>query len=82
MTHTRGNIIIENIKAGDVHYEFEYNLCLKVTVLTTPLLNGDTWSWISEDGRGKQIDYVVTKGYSHYAPKLYDYIAYKGCKEI
>jgi hypothetical protein len=29
MTRTRGNVIIENIKVGDIHYEYELGLGIK-----------------------------------------------------
>jgi hypothetical protein len=28
-TYTKGNIIVEDIKVGDIHYEFEYSLGIK-----------------------------------------------------
>jgi len=77
ITHTKGNIIIENIKVGDIHYEYEYGCGIKVEVLTLPVREGDYWSWKSKCiSTGEEIDYGVTAGLSHYGPNLYDYEAY------
>jgi len=48
--HTKGNIKTEDIKVGDIHYEFEYGLYIKCEVLTTPVKTvdkeeGDYWTW-------------------------------------
>ena len=32
MTLTKGNVIVENIKIGDIHYEFEYGMGIKCEV--------------------------------------------------
>lgn len=89
MTSTKGNIIVENIKIGDIHFEFDYNCVVKVKVITLPIRdNKGHWSWdsevISENSKinGRVVHYIVTEGMSHYAPKLYDYEAYHGCKVI
>ena len=36
MTHTKGNIIVEEIKVGDIHYEYDMGLGIKCEVLTKP----------------------------------------------
>lgn len=83
MTHTRGNVIVENIKVGDIHYEYEMNCCIKSEVISAPVKNGDQWSWQSKWlSNGRTIDYLVTEGMSHYSSKLYDYEAYSGCKML
>jgi hypothetical protein len=83
MTRTKGNIIVENIKVGDVHYEFEYNFCTKSTVQTLPTLNEDgNWVWQSVTDNGKVINYLVNPKYPHYSVNLYDYVAYAGCKML
>lgn len=78
MTTTRGNIIIENIKIGDIHYEFDYGFGIKCEVLTLPVRNDDgQWEWKSKNlNTGEKIDYLITEGFEHYGPKLYDYKAY------
>lgn len=35
-TYTKGNVIVEDIKVGDVHYEFEYFSGVKCEVITLP----------------------------------------------
>jgi len=84
MTHTKGNIIVENIKIGDIHYEFYSGLCFKSKVISLPVRDENGyWTWKSEGvNSGKIQDYGVSEGLSHYAPNLYDYVAYSGCKEI
>ena len=96
MTTTKGNIIVENIKIGDIHYEFAYNNAIKVEVISLPVRHapdtaevpGGYWTWQSKvisdnpDANEKVIDYGVTEGLAHYGPNLYDYEAYTGCKFI
>jgi len=83
-TFTKGNVIIEDIKVGDIHYEFEYGYGVKCEVLTLPENKGDGyWVWKSKNlNTGKEITYVVCEGMSHYAPNLYDYEAYSGIRWI
>lgn len=77
-TLTKGNIIVENIKIGDIHYEFEFGIGIKCEVLTLPKRDGDGyWTWQSKNLiTGAKINYGVQEGMSHYAPNLYDYEAY------
>lgn len=85
MTHTKGNVIVEDIKVGDIHYEFEYTFYIKSKVLTLPQPTTHEdgtiyWSWESERlSTGEIINYGVSEGYSHYGPNLYDYEAYSNC---
>ena len=83
-TMTKGNVIVENIKVGDIHYEFEYGCGIKSEVLTLPENDGDGyWTWKSKNiNTGKEIIYGVREGMSHYAPNLYDYEAYSGSRWI
>lgn len=78
-TLTKGNVIVDNIKVGDIHYEFEYGIGIKCEVITLPVRNKEGfWTWKSKNlNTGKIINYGVQEGMSHYAPNLYDYIAYK-----
>lgn len=78
MTKTRGNLTIEDIKIGDIHYEFDYGFGIKCEVLTTPIRNNDKqWTWLSKNvNTGEEIEYLVTEGFEHYGPKLYNYEAY------
>lgn len=85
-THTKGNVIVENIKVGDIHYEYGYGFCIKSTVKTLPVPNDDQqgiiWEWQSETDNGEILNYAVHSKYSYYGPNLYDYEAYTGCKML
>jgi len=83
-TLTKGNVIVEDIKVGDVHFEFEYNCYIKSEVISLPKKNAEgNWVWQSKNLKsGSVIDYMVNPKYSHYAAKLYDYEAYSGCTQI
>lgn len=82
-THTRGNVIIEDIKLGDIHYEYEYNCCIKSTVTTLPEKDKfGNWVWQSKTDSGGVIDYSVNPDYPHVAPKLYDHEEFHGIKII
>ena len=75
---TKGNVIVNKIKIGDIHYEYDLGLGVKSKVITEPVRNGDgEWSWKSINLTNEQvIDYMVNENYSHYAVNLYDYPAY------
>ena len=77
-THTKGNVIVEDIKIGDIHYEYQWNVGIKSEVITLPVRDEDGyWTWKSRSvNTGKVITYVVQEGMSHYGPNLYDYEAY------
>lgn len=80
---TKGNVEVQNIKIGDIHYEFDYGLCIKSEVLTLPVEKDKYWTWKSKNLKtGKEIDYGVHEDYSHYSVKLYDFEAYSNCKMI
>lgn len=82
-TYTRGSVVVEEIKVGDIHYEYEYGMCVKSEVITAPVKDGDYWSWKSRNLKtGKEIEYGINEKYSHYGPNLYDYEAYSGMKYI
>lgn len=78
-THTKGNVIVEDIKIGDIHYEYDLGLGIKVEVISLPVRSEDGyWAWKSKQiSTGREIEYGVREGFSHYAPNLYDYQAYR-----
>jgi hypothetical protein len=78
-THTKGNVIVEDIKIGDIHYEFEYGFGIKSKVISLPVRDEKGyWTWKSENLKTQQIiNYGVNEKYSHYGPNLYDYEAYQ-----
>ena len=87
-TQTGGNVIVEKIKVGDIHYEYDLGLGLgiKCEVITLPKLEDGRWSWQSKNvNTGVIIDYAIgdvnDENYSfsqQFGVKLYDYEAYKG----
>lgn len=82
-TLTKGGIVIENIKVGDIHYEYEYGFCIKSEVIEEPKLIDGSYFWKSKNiSTGKIIEYGQNPEYSAYGLNLYDYEAYKGCKQI
>jgi hypothetical protein len=76
--YTKGNIVVEDIKIGDIHYEFEYGIGLKCEVITLPENVGEGyWTWKSKNLKtNKEITYGIREGLTHYGPNLYDYEAY------
>jgi len=84
-TFTKGNIIIEDIEIGDIHFEYYYNLCVKSKVISKPVYDEEheLWEWQNEKfSDGSIINYAVNPKYSHYSPNLYNYEAYSGCRMI
>lgn len=86
--YTKGNIEVQNIKIGDVHYEYGYGFCIKSKVISKPIFikNEDDsiyWTWKSKNvTTNQEIDYGVTEDMAHYGPNLYNYEAYLGCRFI
>ena len=82
--YTKGDVIVNEIKIGDIHYEYESNLGIIVEVLTLPIRNDDSqWTWTSKKiNDGKIINYLVTEGMEHYGPNLYTNEAYAGIKYV
>lgn len=83
-TKTRGNVIVEDIKAGDIHYEYDMGMGIKCQVETLPVLKDGSWTWKSKNlTSGAIIDYstldVNSENYQfsqQFGIKLYDYEAY------
>jgi hypothetical protein len=81
---TKGNIEVQDIKIGDIHYEYSYNFYMKVEVISLPVSTPNSdgtpyWSWQSKVIKSENIiDYGVDPEYSHFGPNLYDYPAYGG----
>jgi hypothetical protein len=78
-TRTKGNVIVEDIKVGDIHYEFEYGLGIKCEVITEPVRSDEgLWTWQSKNVNNDNIiNYSVSEGLpSYYSLNLYDYEAY------
>lgn len=49
MTRTAGNVIVADIKIGDIHYEYFYGIELKTTVISVPQKevreDDNYWTW-------------------------------------
>lgn len=79
---TKGGVILEDIKIGDTHYESEYGHTITSIVETKPerivTEDGDVqWRWTSKIvGSEVPVNYLVTEGFEHYGPNLYNYEAY------
>ena len=78
ITRTKGNIIVENVKVGDTHYEFSGPYGIECIVETIPTKDDEgNWSWTSRNvNTDKKVNYFVHKDYPHYGPNLYDNKAY------
>lgn len=78
VTRTKGDIIVEEIKVGDIHYEFSGPFGIECEVATRPEQDPDgNWNWESRNVKtNKMINYFVHRDYPHYAPNLYSYKAY------
>ncbi len=82
-TFTKGNIIIENLKCGDVIYEFGYNMCIKSTITKEPTLVDGIWYFDSLiEGKNETINYAQSTEYPHYGLNIYDCMAYTVSKII
>jgi hypothetical protein len=81
---TKGNVEVQNIKIGDIHYEYEFGFCIKSEVISLPIRKDDgMWTWRSKIcSSGKVIRYAVNEIYGYYGPNLYDYEAYSNSKII
>lgn len=73
-TYTNGNIIVDEISEGDIHYEMQSGRKIKCKVLTTPSKDErGLWYWKSIDlESGGIIEYMVKTGKSQYSPYLFD----------
>ena len=80
--YTKGNVIVNKIQVGDIHYEFDYGMAIVSEVISKPVRNeSGYWTWKSKNVyTGEKIKYGVTEGLSHYGVNLYDHEAYVGCK--
>jgi len=73
------HFICENIKVGDIHYEFAHGMGIKCEVTTLPVRDDKGyWTWKSKNlTTNKELEYGVKEDMEHYSSKLYNYEAYK-----
>jgi len=81
---TRGNVIVNKIKVGDIHYEFYMDLAIKCEVITLPTNDGNGyWTWKSRNvNTGEEINYGVRENNIMFSLNLYDYEVYPDCEYI
>lgn len=73
-TLTKGDVIVEDIKIGDIQYEYEYSIGIKSVVIELPTRSEDGyWTWRNKNFYNEEhiITYGVREGLSHYGPNLY-----------
>jgi hypothetical protein len=77
-TKTKGNVIVQDIKIGDIQYEYAMGMGIKSEVITLPVRDASGyWTWKNKvKSSGVIINYGVREGHSHYAPNLYNCEAY------
>ncbi len=68
---TRGGVVIEEMKIGDILYESEMGMEIQFEVISKPVIENDgerdTATWNGKViPEGKIVEYVVTDGYQHY----------------
>ena len=79
---TKGDVIVNKIKIGDIQYEFEYGCCIRSRVIKEPTFgkNSGRWYWQNENAMtGDVIKYSVDPSFPQYAPNIYTSEVYKGC---
>lgn len=78
MVTTAGNILVQDIRIGDIHYEFHDGFGVKCQVINMPIKDLDNnWTWESKNLKsGRIIHFFVNENHPQFAPKLYDYEAY------
>lgn len=81
---TKGDVVVNDIRIGDIHFEFECGLYVRSEVISLPIRDEKGyWSWQSKNTlTGRVIDYGVTEGLAHYGPNLYTYMPYEGGIQI
>ena len=84
MIQTKGNVVVENIKVGDIHYEYDLGCSIKVQVIAKPIRDENGyWKWKSRIiSTGTEVDYGVHELHIGHAPRLYTYEAYSVHKNI
>lgn len=61
-----------DLNVGDTFYECSQLGNLKMTVLTKPIHIADQWRWKATAENGVEVDYLITDGFEHYGPSIYD----------
>ncbi len=84
-TYTKGNVIVEDIKIGDIHYEYSYGKEIVVEVISLPVAEERKediyWTWASKTENGEKVTYRVSNKFQHYAANIYTYPAYRNLRD-
>lgn len=64
------------LKVGDVFYECHHGMNFRLVVTEVPIFRDDKWQWKAVDSKGMETNFLITKGYEHYGPKIYRQPAY------
>jgi hypothetical protein len=74
-TKTKGNVIVEKIKIGDILYEYTNGFYVETIVMTLPKMDENGfWSWVSVNTSTEEsITYYCSPIYNEYNPTLYNY---------
>lgn len=73
----------EDLDVGDTFYECYMGMNVEMIVETKPSFEDNQWRWTAKNQEGNIQDYLITKGYEHYGPKIYSqpqYVKIFGCK--
>ena len=60
-----------DLEIGDVFYECEYGINLRMTVQTKPIKENGQWTWKASTKDGEEVSYLITEGLEHYGPRIY-----------
>jgi len=75
-------ILEQNYQVGDTAWEYlGYGTMAQITFVTVPVYDEKlfTLTWKATVGtmeNPEEVDYLITKGFEHYGPRLYSYEAY------
>ena len=68
---------------GETYYECQSWIGnLMFTLKNDPIIEGDKVRFIGITEDGKEIEYLMTKGFEHYGPRIYDSPQYITIEEI
>ena len=79
---------LKEMKVGEVYYESSQYGNIKFTVKSAPVetynegLQRNQIRWVGAVEGSEDIHFLTTEGLEHYGPRIYDFPAYVGVKEI
>lgn len=69
---------VKNLKKGDIVYECQYGQNIRTMLVSAPegavgVDEKPAWKWQAVNTvTGEEIEYMLTEGFSHYGPRLYN----------